>query len=1037
MGICHPFWFPFDRAKLASFLVGTVCSIFALALLSGCDSTDHRTPVSSSDDTSSRSGSNDTNRGSAKRASASQVPVQQEPQVSDERKSVIQRSEALRAESRFTEAFDLLKTLLIADAEDGEVIFRMASLAAANGDLSTGIELLNEIPVEHLEAGLAAQGQAADWCLSLQRYPEAEKRYRTILDRVPNAVPVLRQLALLLNRQGRRQEASEIVRRLCLLGNVMQDELHSLIVIGDAMYDAPTDETIPKADPVQASQPRYSPISPYGDARLAFQNRRFMKAIELLKPSIENSTAPPSMVALFGRSAGEIQDDVMLAWWLERLHPQVTQFADYWATLGMLELMGQRYESATRAFGEAIQRDPTDIASISRMRQALASLGNDTEDQLWLDRWTNQRAAIDANNRVAEDAIPDPASVELLAKALDQLDRPLEALLWRATVSWGETGSQRMSTLKLELEELLANGKPFPDRSSQLCGLELQDYPLPDRAKLALSTATRRQDLGVPNDRKVIPASFADLADPVGMEHVYRVASQPQEGRFSIYQTLGGGVAILDYDLDGSPDLYFAQGASDPPDFQSQDANQLYRNVLTKVIDTTESANVAALQYSLGVTAGDWNQDGFPDLGVASIGACVLLVNNGDGTFHEQRLKETKHSNRAPASIAIADVTGDDLPDLIEIGYIDDPDLIMKPPVDAQGNVLITLGPNSFDPAMDHLFENKGDGSFAFRGLTDKDNARTGLGLVVGDFDSSFVGNDFGNEVFIGVDSLPNRLWKLESDGKQVDIAAVLGCAYGFSGGDTGAMGIAVGDFDQNSKMDLHVTNFENENSNLYLMKERSFEDRNRQFRLAEASEELVGFGTQSIDYDNDGDSDLIVANGHLDDAKSIRGNYVQPMQLFCNLGREFRLIDVNDPSGFWGQHHVGRAVATLDFNRDGQLDFVVTQIEMPSALLVNRTGAGHHWLQVALVGTTTERDAIGAQVEVQFDGKTIVQWNVAGDGYLCRNEPVVCFGLGEASRVDRLLVRWPDGRMQSFENVPVDQRVLVVESESSIFILQ
>ncbi|QDT10301.1 FG-GAP-like repeat-containing protein [Planctomycetes bacterium K23_9] len=1038
----------FKRVDLLAIFLLAIFSCVAIVL--GCSSDappSHGGSASSQTSTDANNNSSDLVDNSAKPKNSAAEPSDRSNDTSaaiaetapDNRVRVILRANELQEANKLSESYDELKTLLICDPADAEVLFRMATLANAMGETANAIELLGAVPADHPDAGLAALGQSADWCMMLHRYDDAEARYEQILEQVPDAIPALRPLAFLLNRQGRRHEASHLIRKLCLQGNVTQDELHSLIAIGDAMYTEPPPEQPSTDTPAkQQSGRNYYPIAPCGHARRAFHDLDFARVIELLKPVIDDSTAPPAMIALFGRAAAENQDDAMLAFWFKSLTPEVTEFADYWATLGVLDLMSQNYGSAARALGEALRRDPTDMASVSRMRQALGSLDQEDDAERWFDRWTKLRAALDANNLVAKNANPDPSAVEQLAAALEDLDRPLEAILWRARIAGGKKGEHSMASLNEQRLALLVKGNSFPDLSSNLCGLDLQQYPLPDQSNIASANATQESDRNGLANGQIFAAAFSNVASEIDLHHTYRVASVAQSTRFAIYQSLGGGVAVLDYDLDGLPDLYFAQGAADPPQFKNNKPNQLYRNLSKHVADTTNLAGVRGSRYTLGVTAGDWNQDGFDDIAVASIGSCLLLLNNGDGTYSERRVQQPPNPNRIPASIAIADATGDNLPDVVQLGYINDPNVSQKSPVDADGNVVTTIGPSKFAAAIDHLFVNQGDGTFVFRGLSDKASARPGLGLVIANFDGIGSGDDLScNEIFIGNDTRPNRLWKLKPIGHDHDdLATALGCAYGFSGGATGAMGIAVGDFDQNQKIDLHVTNYENENANLFMTKGRSFQDRNRQYKLGKSSKLLVGFGTQTIDHDNDGDEDLVVANGHLDNAKSIRGTYAQPMQLFCNVGNEFRLSEVEDPSGFWADSHVGRGLATLDFNRDGQTDVVVTQIERPSALLVNEGKLGHHWLQIVLAGTTSERDAIGAQIEIQFGDRTSVVWNVGGDGYLCRNEQVCSFGLGQATQVDQLRVRWPHGQTQTFDNPPIDHRVLAIESDPNLFVL-
>ena len=198
----------------------------------------------------------------------------------------------------------------------------------------------------------------------------------------------------------------------------------------------------------------------------------------------------------------------------------------------------------------------------------------------------------------------------------------------------------------------------------------------------------------------------------------------------------------------------------------------------------------------------------------------------------------------------------------------------------------------------------------------------------------------------------------------------------------------------------------------------------------------MVGFGTQSIDYDNDSDLDLVVTNGHLDDSFDNVSSFRQPPQLLCNLGGHFQLTEVKDASDYWNSDHLGRGLARLDFNRDGKSDFVITHIGEQSALLLNQTPTDHHWLQLQLVGTKSERDSIGARIRIRFGGQESTDWVVAGDGYLSHNEAVVSFGLGEAASVDEIAIFWPSGDQQTIQNVPADRRLLIIEGQNDPYAL-
>ena len=249
-------------------------------------------------------------------------------------------------------------------------------------------------------------------------------------------------------------------------------------------------------------------------------------------------------------------------------------------------------------------------------------------------------------------------------------------------------------------------------------------------------------------------------------------------------------------------------------------------------------------------------------------------------------------------------------------------------------------------------------------------------------------------------------------------------------------MGIAAGDFDRSGTLDLHITNFQNEAVCLYLNQGSYFQDRAAQYKLDQPSRSVLGFGSQPIDYDNDGRLDLVVTNGHIENSKTFSGEFRQPPQLFSNRGGSFELAAVVDPSGYWSSKHLGRALARLDFDQDGKNDFVVTHLGEDTALLLNQTPSDNHWLQLELVGVRSERDAVGARVTATVGRRQLTEWVIGGDGYLCRNEAAISFGLGDASAVDRITIEWPSGGEQTLVDVASDQRLVVIEGAADPFTL-
>ena len=845
---------------------------------------------------------------------------------------------------------------------------------------------------------------------------------------MPSAAIARRQLAQLLNRQGRRHEAAEQIRELCRLGDVREDELHALLSLTDAIFDDPANSEGASL----AHQPMY-PIGPAAYARAAYAERKYLEAAKLMQGLVSQQTVPPAINAFYGRVLAESQDEANFRRWLATADESTKQYAEYWAGLGIYLVENQRFDEAVRALGEAVRRDSTDIRSFLRMNQALVALGKDEAAKQWFDRYVTTRDVTLASNRIGAQAEPDLNAFPEVIEGLEKLGRPLEATLWRLVQAFYlQAPKAEVTALHARRIELASSEDAFASESERLCGLDLNLYPLPDVKSVQTLEAASPIRTALKVD-SLLQARFEDIAAKISLEHRYMVASREQNRQFSIYQSVGGGVAAFDFDLDGAVDLYLAQGGCDPPLFSGQQSNILYRSVDGLLVDTTTDSGVSEFRYTIGVTSGDWNQDGFPDLLVANLGRNALFVNNGDGTFSSQPSDSLDDSTLMSTSLAMADVTGDALPDIVELDYLHDSTIAKKPQINDRGEVSI-VAPLDFKPAMDRVLVNDGMGGRKVVPISTSDNAKaTGLGVVVSDFDGVV-----GNEIFVGNDVRPDQLWK-QNSGVQgqsgwVDVASISGSALGSSGTPTASMGIAAGDFDSSGGLDLYITNFENEPAILLLNRGGVFQDRSIQFGLSLDSIPVLGFGCQSIDYSNDGYLDLVVTNGHVENTGLANSFYEQPAQLFANLGAKFQLMQVEDSSGYFSANHVGRGLATLDFNRDGKLDFVVTHIESPTALLLNQTETDNHWLKLRLVGTVSERDAIGGKVTVRTKDHQRTQWVIAGDGYLSHNEELVAFGLGGESKIDEIVVVWPSGKEQVFRDVATDECYLLVEGTSELF---
>ncbi len=940
------------------------------------------------------------------------------------RQETLEQVARLATEGDFESALPLLQRLLLVDPDDVEVLFQTGLMHAGCGDLPEAIDCLAGIPEDHPEAGIPALGQAADWCVQLKRFDAAIERYERILAVDPRLTLARRQLAYLLNRQGRRHEAAVQIRELCRAGDVRQDELQSLIVLSDAMLSEPGAEASGQLD--------YSPIGASGEARKLFTERRYAEAAAVLRDPVASGDVPPSVIALYGRAAAEAQDDAAFKWWFVRTDKAVREYAEYWSAIGTYLASERKFPAATRAFLESLDRDPTDFITMNRLLQALKMQDKTDDYAKWEQRWKAMHEILLDSNEVSDSDVPNVKVIEELAARLNEIDRQLEAVVWKSIEAYyRKLPPEALKHWNTERQKMVSANSGFPDRSARLCDLSLESYPLPDM-QLGTAPVTEAID-GETLAAVANPAAFRNVAHDVGLKHTFELAPEKIDSGFAMYHQAGGGVAVLDFDRDGFADLYFAQGAAAPPKFVSKDSNLLFRNIDANLADVTEAASVAERLYTLGCTAGDWNQDGFPDLITANIGTNHLWINNGDGTFTQSSLGGSDDLERMPASVAMADLNADNLPDIFEVNYIQDSTIGRLPQRDLSGVVVEAVGPADFDACSDRIGLNDGKGNVSFRQLSRPGSElHKGLGVVIADLDGRK-----GNDIFVGNDKSANQLWIRDpSADTWSDIAVINGSAFSSGGAGTASMGIATGDFDKNSMLDLHIANFQNESVCLYLNRGSFFQDRASQYRLGVPSRSVLGFGSQALDYDNNGQLDIAVTNGHIDNYKTMTGSFRQMAQLFCNLGPRFALLPVADESGYWKQPHLGRAMATIDFNRDGRTDFVVTHLGENSALLQNETPNVGHSFQLELIGSPSERDAIGAKVQIEYGDEVSTDFVVAGDGYLCCNESVLTFGLGRNRQIDRLTIEWPTGTRQVFRDLESDRRWLVVEDQDEPFVL-
>jgi hypothetical protein len=502
-------------------------------------------------------------------------------------------------------------------------------------------------------------------------------------------------------------------------------------------------------------------------------------------------------------------------------------------------------------------------------------------------------------------------------------------------------------------------------------------------------------------------------------------------------ETLGPGVAFLDYDNDGWMDIYLVN--SGPCDFfqpKKPLRNALYKNNRDGTFtDVTEKAGVAGGTFGMGVAVGDYNNDGFADLLVTSYGRCILYRNNGDGTFTDVTAKSGLPLSGWTTSAVWFDYDNDGRLDLFLCSFVDYGRTEHLSCGDNKLGRSYYCIPRVFNPTASFLFHNNGDGTFTETGRgTDIGRALgKGLGVVATD-----INNDGRMDLFVANDTVQNFLFVNRgpgADGKTKWEEMALAAEVGFSenGQPRSGMGVDACDFDGDGWQDLFVANVDQEMFSLYKNKgNESFIDIAQPQNIAQATRLLSGWGLKFFDYDNDGIMDLILANGHPDDMiekYSQQVKYKEPLLLFRHEGGKLRNVSAEAGPAFFGAYPA-RGLAVGDYNNDGRLDVLVGNNGVAPLLLRNNAGQGNHWVGLKLEGKTCNRDAIGARLTWSTAGVKHSRLKNNGGSYLSSHDPREVIGIGKATKLDWLEIRWPlpSTRVDRFTGLPIDKYTQVTE---------
>jgi len=504
-----------------------------------------------------------------------------------------------------------------------------------------------------------------------------------------------------------------------------------------------------------------------------------------------------------------------------------------------------------------------------------------------------------------------------------------------------------------------------------------------------------------------------------------------------IVEVNGNGAAFFDHDNDGDMDVLIVNGSTLRTIERGGDPiAALYENDgKGRFRDVTERSGLDKRGWGMGVCAADYDNDGFQDLYVTAHGPNTLFRNNGDGTFADVTAKAGVGDPRWSTGCAFGDYDRDGDLDLYVANYLTFdvkkvPRRGASPSCKFMG-IDVMCGPRGLPGEPDALYQNNGDGTF--RDVTEaagiRDPGYYGFGVVFTDVD-----DDGWPDIYVANDSVPNFLFRNNRNGTFSEIGLVAGVALSEAGKEQAGMGVDAGDYNNDGRFDLFVTNFSHDSNTLYRNDGQAFfSDVTFPAGLGESSLPYLGWGTAFVDLDNDGLRDIFVANGHVYpeiDAHALGTKYLQRKLVYRNLG-DGRFREASEEIG--GDvllERSSRGAAVGDYDNDGDPDVLVVNLNDRPSLLRNDGGNGNHWLTFRLVGTRSNRDAVGARLVLTVAGRTHHAEVRSGGSYLSHNDMRVHFGLGQATAAARLEIRWPSGLVEKFQDLGADQFLLVKEGE-------
>jgi len=928
------------------------------------------------------------------------------------------------------QAFDAIKhndlpraraVLLRLSPRDNDVLQLLADVAFRRGEKQEclqWLERLAETSSNPVEGFCSAGAKAFEFALP----QESERLYRRAIKASPGLLVLYSRLARLYLAWQRGDQLRQIIAEADRAQAPLADDqvLLWLWVVGDHV-DWHEDDSRDWLKSVAQQQP--DPFATAALMRSATPSSTSLDDAKGMSPELRR--AWPNLVVEVERQLtnGRLSDAAKSA---QQFSTDADSHPGVWFVRGHVAAAAGDLNAAVDAFERASQLDPLFVAPRYQRGHLFAKLGRNEESIHALQQALKLDEFVQKCVRLLQTTHPDLDDlISIAALAIDHDQYRWAQLVCQVSAKRDSSAKLPPTLLKVQQANYAALAMPQLTTTSPW---SLQNSSVLRNSSTA-AQATHSQGQSV--------IQFKETTTELGLDFGYEYGHSKERW---LMETLGGGVAVLDYDLDGWPDLFFAQGGPLEVSSSTQPKHgKLFRNDRgERLVETTIEATAVVSKYSHGCAVGDFDNDGFPDLLITHYGGATLLANCGDGTWIDRSeslgldgdssTSAVKANTRWNTSATFSDLDRDGQLDLYIAGYCHAP-LSRELRTCREGNQFSPCRPGSYPAEPDTLFMNDGHGRFHDRSheLGIEADAGYGLGVIAADFDQ-----DGLPEIFVGNDTTQNFLWHRKTVTTRSHLAApfsevglISGVAVDGSGRAEACMGIACGDFDGDQQLDLFVTNFFDETCTLYQnLGGLQFEDRTQQSGLWNAGRRLMGWGCQFFDADNDGWLDLVILNGHLHDMPQLP-------QFYRNERGRFQ-EQSSSVGHFFSAPKLGRSVAVCDYNRDGRPDFVVSNQTEPACVLRNDSEAKHQ-ITVRLVGKNSVRDATGAIIHARIGDRKIVRLVSSQGGYLSANMPDVIIGLGDAATLDELTIEWPNGAQDRHVNVAADQSLVVREGSDQI----